>query len=103
MAPTVVGEHELALHATRVRRRGQGVQQEHHVDVGGERVRLGARAFERRSTHERTASREDEVDPLTVGGRDDPIAHRDVGADVAQPQLRAVRSEQQRAPAAIEP
>ena len=59
------------------------VDEEHDVDVGGERVGLEAVALERGPPHERRRAVDDVVDPFAVVGRDDPVADRDVDEQVA--------------------
>ena len=57
LGAAVERQHELALEPALVRRRAEGVGEEDDVDVGGERVGLGAGALERRPPHERRPAR----------------------------------------------
>ena len=104
----VVGQHELPFEPSLVGRRAQRVHEEDDVDVGGEGLGFGAGTLERRPADEGAASRQELVDPLAVLGHDHPVAHRDVGADVADPErrrsliARAGRREERR-PAAVDP
>ena len=60
-------QHQLTLEATLVRRHGEGVTEEHDVDVGGQGVGDGAGTLERRPAHERRAPLEHVLDPFAVG------------------------------------
>ena len=88
LGAAVERQHQLALEPALVRGVAEGVGQEDDVDVGGQRVGLGAGALERRPPDERRPPRQDVVDPLAVVGRHDPVTDGDVGADVAHPSAR---------------
>jgi hypothetical protein len=78
------------------------VHQHHHVDVGGDRLRLSAAAFERGATHEGASAREHGFDPIELGRWHDPVTNGNVGADVADPQGLGVEVAQNRAPPPVE-
>ena len=75
--------------------------------LAAKRVGLGAGALERRPPHERRPAGQDVLDALAVGRRHDPVADRDVGADVAdahgRSRIRRIGAGQDRAPAPVEP
>src|SRR5206468_1726632 len=85
-----------------VGRRCQGMHQHDDVDVGGDRLRLGAIAFERRPPHERAATWEHGLDPVELRRRHDPVTDRYFGTDVAQAHWLRVEIVQYRAPAPVE-
>ena len=78
-------KHEFALETSLIRRGRDRVQQEDVIDVGGDRVSLGALPFEARSTHECTPTGEHQLDSFGVDRYDHPITHRNIGSYVADP------------------
>ena len=64
---------------------GEGVTEEHDIDVGRQRVGDGSGSLERCPAHERRAPLEHVLDPFAVSGRHDPVTDGDVGTDVANP------------------
>ena len=77
--------------------------EEHDVDVGGERVGDRPGSLERCPAYERRTPLEHVLDALAVAGRHNPVAHGDVGTDVADPfgTAHTVAGEQ-RAPPAVD-
>jgi hypothetical protein len=84
--PRVEREHQFAFQTAWARGRSECVHEEHDVDVGGQRVRHGPHPVERCPSGERRAALQHVLDPFGVGGRDHPVTHRHVGADVAHPE-----------------
>ena len=104
----VVAQDQLALQSPLVRRRRQRVEDEHDVDVGGQRLRLPAGPFVRGTADEGASAGQYVLHPLTVRGADHPVTHRDIGAEIAEPLRRrptATRTgrRQDRRPATIDP
>ncbi len=96
-------QHELAFETALVGWRRERVHQHHDVDVGGDGLSLGAIALERCAANEGTATRQHDLDPVELCGWNDPVADRDIGADVADAQRVVIEVAQHRAPSSIEP
>ena len=114
LVSTITGVAPLSYASTSSRssRRSLGgelerVHEEHDVDVGGQRLGLGVRTLERGPADEAAASGQELLDPLAVVGHDHPVAHRDVGSEVADPVRRrrllaGAGSREERRPAAVD-